>query len=239
MCQGLGRARCLARPSAACRLEAGRAVRQPLDTRPGTGTTTRLTFDPAFDDAPMWSPDGTRIVFSSNRSGPADLYPEEFAGAGQDEILLKSDHGKIPTTGRPTGVSSFIGIRSPRPVGLVGPCHDGSSKPQRVLTTPFDERQGALFTGRAMDGLCVQRHRHPSSGVQSFPPSGGKWQISTSGGVQPRWRRDGKELSHGRRRLWHHSRDGRRCGHVEHGRLQGRYPAETLHRRSSQLTNPR
>lgn len=30
--------------------------------------------------------------------------------------------------------------------------------------------------------------------VQPFPASGGKWQISTSGGVQPQWRRDGKEL---------------------------------------------
>ena len=62
----------------------------------GRGTSTRFTFNPAFDDAPLWSPDGTRIVFSSDRNGASDLYQKNSAGTGPEELLLKSDHAKIP-----------------------------------------------------------------------------------------------------------------------------------------------
>ena len=61
------------------------------------GTTSRLTFDPQGDGTPLWSPDGTRIVFGSNRSGTGvvDLYEKAASGAGDEQVLLKSAFGKI------------------------------------------------------------------------------------------------------------------------------------------------
>ncbi len=55
------------------------------------GTASRFTFDAATDTAPIWSPDGTRILFSSNRTGTFDLYQKNSGGVGQEELLLKSD----------------------------------------------------------------------------------------------------------------------------------------------------
>src|SRR4030095_13591937 len=60
-------------------------------------TSSRLTFDPAVESNAVWSPDGGRIVFSSNRSGPYDLYWKTSSGAGNEEVLLKSDNAKFAT----------------------------------------------------------------------------------------------------------------------------------------------
>ena len=59
------------------------------------GATSRLTFDPAIDNLPIWSPDGIRILYPNNRSGVFDLYVKAAAGAGQEEVLVKM--------GTPTG----------------------------------------------------------------------------------------------------------------------------------------
>ena len=62
------------------------------------GTEQRFTFDPALDGAPIWSPDGSRIVFSSFRDGgPGDLYEKAAAGTGQAQLLLESDYFKLAT----------------------------------------------------------------------------------------------------------------------------------------------
>ena len=71
---------------------------------------------------------------------------------------------------------------------------DGDRKPQALLQTPFNERQGRFSPdGRWIAYVSDESGRNEVS-VQSYPASGGKWQISTSGGVQPRWRNDGKVL---------------------------------------------
>lgn len=62
------------------------------------GTNTRFTFSPSTDRYPVWSPDGTRIVFASNRFGHNDLYQKSANGTGEDELLFKSDQDKIPSS---------------------------------------------------------------------------------------------------------------------------------------------
>jgi len=60
------------------------------------GGTTRFTFDPAYDYAPLWSPDGTRIAFRSNRKGIYDVYVKPSSGVGNEELLLESTASKSP-----------------------------------------------------------------------------------------------------------------------------------------------
>jgi dipeptidyl aminopeptidase/acylaminoacyl peptidase len=62
-----------------------------------SGSASRFTFDPADDVQPVWSPDGSRIVWGSNREGTYELYQKAASGAGQDELLLKSGILKVPT----------------------------------------------------------------------------------------------------------------------------------------------
>src|SRR5262245_57798271 len=60
------------------------------------GGTTRFTFDPAIDGAPLWSPDGTEIAFASNRKGPYNLYLKPWSGTGGEELLLETPNHKYP-----------------------------------------------------------------------------------------------------------------------------------------------
>ena len=70
----------------------------------------------------------------------------------------------------------------------------GSRKPEPVLRTPFSERNGQF----SPDGKWIVYSSNESGAnqvyIQPFPPSSGKWQVSTIGGIQPRWSRDGKEI---------------------------------------------
>lgn len=59
-------------------------------------TSSRLTFDPAIDNVPLWSPDGSRVAFISNREGSVfNIYAKSAAGAGSDELILKTAHNKV------------------------------------------------------------------------------------------------------------------------------------------------
>ena len=159
------------------------------------GIPTRFTFDPANDTAPIWSPDGNRIVFSSEREGPFDLYQRAASGGGNDELLLKSDNRKFPNDWSADG--RFILYQELNPKTnfdlWVLPL-SGEQKPFPFLQSEFYEGQGRF----SPDGKWVAYTSNESGTwqvyVQSFPASGGKWQVSTNGGVQPQWRRDGKEL---------------------------------------------
>ena len=61
-----------------------------------SGTRERLTSDPARDAMPVWSPDGSRVAFSSHRGGVFDLYQKASNGVGNEGVLFKSDEPKHP-----------------------------------------------------------------------------------------------------------------------------------------------
>lgn len=160
------------------------------------GVSSRLTLDRLEENFPIWSPDGTRIVFSSNRNGPEDLYQKDSTGAGREELLYKSDVAhKHPLDWSRDGRFILYHTRQPRTGSdiLALPLF-GNREPIPFLSTEFEE-QHAQFSP---DGRHVA-YASDESGVyeiyvQPFPGPGEKLQISTQGGVQPRWRRDGKGI---------------------------------------------
>jgi Tol biopolymer transport system component len=165
------------------------------------GTQTRLTFDPADDLDSIWSPDGTHIAFTSDRAGQKDLYWKPADGSGAEELLLGGKGGDKYATDWSRDGKYLMYNYQPSSSGLahlyVLPLA-GDRKPVPFVTINFLTDQGQI----SPNGRWVA-YRSTESGknevyVQGFnlDPSQprGKWQISTAGGDQPRWRSDGKEL---------------------------------------------
>jgi len=173
------------------------------------GTASRFTFDPAEDRYPTWSPDGSRIVFDSLRgeAGGRSLYQKASSGAGNEELLLMA--GGSPRDWSPDGRSIVFtqmdrivndlwvlpldgdprqAGTSPRQAGTEG------HKPVPFLKTPFSEALANLSPDGRWVAYVSDESGKPEVYVQSFPTPSGKWQVSTEGGNQPRWRRDGREL---------------------------------------------
>jgi serine/threonine protein kinase len=159
------------------------------------GVATRVTSDPAIDSGPVWSPDGSRLAFMSLRQSHADLFERSSSGAGTEDAVLSSDRAKYVTDWSPDG--KFILYRAvdattnlelwALPIG-------GSHEPIPFLKTTFGVSHGQF----SPDGRWVAYASNESGKweifVAPFPGPGGNWKVSTAGGSEPRWRRDGKEL---------------------------------------------
>jgi serine/threonine protein kinase len=159
------------------------------------GVPTRFTFDAAIDGWAVWSPDGSRVAFDSNRSGIYQLYSKSSSGAGTDESLLESDQTKGPNDWSSDG--RFLLFRSLDPKtgwDLWTLPLFGDKKPFPFLKTPFEERDGQF----SPDGKWIAYQSNESGRseiyVQPFPGPGGKFQISSNGGAQVRWNKNGKEI---------------------------------------------
>jgi serine/threonine protein kinase len=161
----------------------------------GKDLPSRFTFGPANNWLPIWSPDGSRIVFASNRDGPIDLYQKSANGAGGEEVLLKSTEDKLPTDWSSDGQFILYDVIDPKTRGdlWILPL-SGDRKPFPYLQTQFTERHGQF----SPDGHWIAYSSDVSGQfeiyVQSFPVAGGAHRVSNNTGMQPRWRRDGKEL---------------------------------------------
>jgi Tol biopolymer transport system component len=158
-------------------------------------TSSRLIADPFGAHHPAWSPDGRRIVFSSNRLGGLALFTTRSDGSGSAEAVLP-------------GEKRFVYIADWSRDGryLLYQIERGGREDLEILSLGVD-RTRLTFVGSAAkeiqgqfspDGKWIaytsDESGSPEVYVRHFPDTGAKWQISTHGGAQGRWRDDGKEL---------------------------------------------
>ncbi|MDA2925227.1 hypothetical protein MYX65_11365, partial [Acidobacteria bacterium AH-259-L09] len=140
---------------------------------------------------PVWSPDGRQLVFMSARKGRPDLF-QKLVGGGQEEVLFESNQAKFPEDWSSDG--RFILFISPQGKTVYALPLSGDQEPMRVLETPFDKDEFHF----SPDGRWIAYNSDESGRwevyVASFPDFTEKRQVSNSGGVQARWRKDGKEL---------------------------------------------
>ena len=160
-----------------------------------SGEPSRFTFDTAVDFAPIWSPDGERIAFASLREGAPNLFQKMANGSGQEDPLYQSPLAKLPSDWSNDGRFLLCGTVDPKTKYDLWVLSIGGDRKWEVFwQTPANESR-AMFSP---NGRWVVYESDESGKkeiyVQSFPASGAKWQISVSGGSQPHWRRDGKEL---------------------------------------------
>jgi serine/threonine-protein kinase len=169
-------------------------------------TLRRLTPDPGGDSMPVWTPDGTRIIFMSQRAGAPNLYLQAADGTGTSDRLMESANSQWPTSITPDG-RLVVGFE-------MGPATTGD-----VIAFPLlspATRSGSAVNASLADALVETRFKgaHPDispngryvayrsseSGrnevyVRPFPQvEGGSWQVSTRGGARPAWSRSGHEL---------------------------------------------
>jgi len=154
-----------------------------------TRSAKRLTFDPALDSLPIWSPDGSRTVFASNRELKFDLYLKDTNGGQEEKVIPQDGPDRFPTDWSRDGKYVLYG-RGPDLWFLMFP---------ELRATQFLKAASTLKSGRfSPDGKWVAYSSNESGRweiyVTSFPEAHGKWQVSNTGGDQPRWRGDGREL---------------------------------------------
>ena len=164
------------------------------------GIASRITADPAYDGFPVWSPDGERLLFVSERGGKMNLYTRASTGAGADEEIFASDQYKIPTDWSRDGRFVLYGAVDLKTVKSDIWALDlgAGRKPTPIVTSDqFDEGQGQLSPSRRWIAYTSDETGQSEVYAQSFGPSGArpfKLQVSSNGGSGPRWRGDTREI---------------------------------------------
>jgi Tol biopolymer transport system component len=169
------------------------------------GTLTRLTFEGNSNQYPVWTPDGKHIVYRSNKEGPLNLFWRLADGSGGLERLSISDNTQTANSISPDG-QVIVSVESAPTTGLdiwvlpVGVPSTSSGQAGQVrkarpfLQTRFTEGAPQFSPDGRWLAYVSDESGTREIYVQAYPGPGGKWQISTNGGNEPVWNRNGREL---------------------------------------------
>ena len=160
------------------------------------GVSRRFTFDNNVDNGPVWATDGQHIVFASNRrNGINDLFEKSADGSADERMLLSTPEQKMPDSWSADGrLLLYASANAQTGSDLWALPMTGDGKPFPVVQTRFEEAAGQFSS----DGKWIAYQSNESGRseiyVRAFGGPASQWQLSTAGGIWPRWRPDGKEL---------------------------------------------
>jgi Tol biopolymer transport system component len=157
-------------------------------------TLTRMTFEGNDNLVPVWTPDGKRIAFNSNREGSNSILWQLADGSGGPERLTASEYLRAPSSWSPDGqLLAFFEV-NPATQRDIWVLRMSDRKAQPFLRTQFDEAVPRFSPdGHWLAYISNESGRYEVY-VQPYPGPGGKWQISTEGGSEPVWNPNGREL---------------------------------------------
>jgi serine/threonine protein kinase len=165
------------------------------------GGGSRLTFGPALNAAPVWSPQSDRIAFRTNRKGVIELYQNSAVAGGNDEPLVSEDVARRAGVGQSTLLPTDWSSDGERLALVAGEPSDiwlltmaDPTKPVRFVQSPGDQMHANLSPDGGFVAYTSNESGRFDVYVQSLRPPAGKWPISVNGGYEPRWRADGREL---------------------------------------------
>jgi serine/threonine-protein kinase len=159
-------------------------------------TLTRLTFRPGLDTYPVWTPDGRRLISSSDFESARNLYAQAADGTGAAERLTTSPSQQNATAITPDGTRVVFTEATPQTADdVMQVTLTGTHTVMPLVHTPANERNGIV----SPDGRWLAYDANDSGSfeiyVRPYPNvTSGRWQISTGGGERPLWSRDGREL---------------------------------------------
>jgi len=158
---------------------------------------SRLTTDPARDASPLWTPDGTRVVFTSSRAGHRELFWRPADGSGRDERILPrgSDLVDLQASGwSPDGQLLFMDVPSSLQCVIGQAAIDRSSEAKVLLKGEFCSGYAVISPGGRWMAYQSNSSGQHEIYVERYPELGNRKQISSGGGTLPLWSRDGREL---------------------------------------------
>ena len=155
-------------------------------------TSRRLTLQGSVNGMGAWTPDGKRITFVSNKEGPLNLFWQLADGSGGPERLATSEYAQTPNSWSPGGQLAFS---ETNPTGYdIWVWQLSDHKAQPLLSKRFNESAPQFSPdGHWLAYVSDESGRYETY-VQPYPATGGKWPISSDGGTEPVWNRNGREL---------------------------------------------
>ena len=147
--------------------------------------------------SPSWSPDGSQLIFSSSRDPLNHIYRKSSSGAGSDELISPADKYQIPVNwssdGRYIVYSTITAGKNKVDTWVME--NFGAKNLKPFVESEFDKAQARISPDSHFLAYATNDSGIYQVVVQTFPdPTGGKWQITADGGIEPKWRRDGHEL---------------------------------------------
>src|ERR1051325_6836682 len=154
------------------------------------GTLTRLTFAGGNNDIPVWSSDGKYVVYQSEKGKSPNIFRKAWDGSGVEERLTQSPDAQLPSSCTPDGKAMIFGQNS----DLWMLPLDNDRKPVPLLQSAAHEFGGIVSPDGRWMAYSSDESGKFEINVVPFPARDGKWQISTGGGTNPIWSRNGREL---------------------------------------------
>jgi Tol biopolymer transport system component len=175
------------------RFDAGRGSGDIWTVDLARGAFSRLTSAPGYETTPIWAQDG-RVAYGSDQTEIPNIFVRSPSGASAEEVLIASGSRGFPTDWSRDGRHVLFMLNGGTTQNDIWVFETESRQMRPLIASPFAEGWGRMSPDGKWIAYASDESQRPEIYVQSFPAGAVKLQVSTSGGSQPQWRGDGREL---------------------------------------------